>query len=499
MKTPQKKTFSKKNKNKVIWLISLLFIVFAIMLTLGLPYLSNLNKKEKSTPTLSSFSEIALATYSPNSVERITIFPKGMQHYSFIAKDNHLFLEHGEAILAIDPLFESSLIKAVSEITVKEKVSDNLDNEQITAMGLDAPLSNIFVDYKDGSKISFTIGEVVPHLGYHYFISSIDSAVYYYNKGMAELFFKEKESFLPVENIPIDISLLSHLRIENKENPLEIAFTKNSTGQAMGELVFPFYYPVDSEITANILSALDQFFLGTYRGKITDENREQLGFNSPLATFYISQNAGASYNDDANGVFTEKNKQSEEIKLIIGKKQGEHYYTCAYNNSYYDINAYLFNSLLSLTPENCLSKNPFNMGETLFNRITFEMGNTILDFKFVHTEKVLSNNQLALDEKGNVILETTASLNGTNIPTKQLTAFLERLNEFTVTDLLPDSFIPSNSLPRWKLTLQTYTGKTRTIIAYSMDAFSDALVVEEIFQQYSDKEAISLVFSEWLQ
>lgn len=121
-----------------------------------------------------------------------------------------------------------------------------------------------------------------------------------------------------------------------------------------------------------------------------------------------------------------------------------------------------------------------------------------MDIRITRTEQVLQNNELATDDNGNILYDTLITLNGESIPEAKYNQLLEGLQGLTASDDLDPSWLQTTASPRWRMTITTTGGTTRTILAYPLDAFSNALVVDGVAKHYIHVEALEIAIGEFL-
>ncbi len=262
-------------------------------------------------------------------------------------------------------------------------------------------------------------------------------------------------------------------------------------------LTAPEPYPVDLEQAADLLTALQNFRLGTREAVLTDESRTRYGLDDPLCTLTLHQTSGMVSTVDENGALTAKFQDEQTLTLTIGRAEGDYFYTCAYGGDCYFVSRFLLEALLAATPDTLAARCPADMGDAALARIVVEAPQGTADVQVTRTEHVMENNELETDSEGNVVYDTTVALNGAVQDEAFLDTLTNRLRAFTVSGSLPAGWaVPQGEAPRWRITLVTQGGTQRTIEGYRLDAFSDALVVDGSARHYAHEEAIDLVWAD---
>ena len=114
------------------------------------------------------------------------------------------------------------------------------------------------------------------------------------------------------------------------------------------------------------------------------------------------------------------------------------------------------------------------------------------------TLRLLENGQPETNEDGEWIYDTTATLNGETITGEQAELLVSRLRALSFSGNVPDGWAPGDAQPRWIMRLAAADGTERTLTAYRMDAFSDAVAVDGVILHYCYTEALEMALGEWM-
>ena len=276
---------------------------------------------------------------------------------------------------------------------------------------------------------------------------------------------------------------------------MECAFTADGTDAYLGTMKAPYPYPMDRDATKTLLSAVENFRLGTKIGEVTAENRSLYGFDHPAAVLDIHQQKGVYTKIDDQGVLQPLQTEEQSVRLKIGTKDGEYFYFCEYAGVCYRVSSFLVTTFVKVNPDSYVSRAPADMGSASLASITAQLGSGALDVRAVYTEHVLENNQIETDQDGNTVYDLTVTANGSAMTADAFSSLVSRLKQMTVSGRLTTTDPPTGT-PRWQMTLTTTGGVTRTLAAYPMDAFNDALVVDGVALHYINAEAIQIALAE---
>lgn len=425
-------------------------------------------------------------------ISSVTVYPAAADSYTLRMRDGALYLELEGELRDINDLYAQELLEVFTHIVAQETVTEDASEveEHLLDMGLAPAKAKAVIRYQDGSEATLEVGGPVPHTTYAYYRWSGDPGIYMCDVGITEALALTQSHLLPVSQPVVYPSLVSGLRLANAKGESRFAFEAGTTGA----LVEPFAYPLADTAVDQLLSAVENFRLGTREDVITDENRAFYGFDQPLCTVEIHQQAGVTNQIGADGALTTAQVPAQSLRFVIGRAQGDYFYTCEYEGDCYFISRFLAETLVGVDRDSLLSRNPASMGDALIASVAISAPEGTLAVDVLRAERVLPNNQLEMDENGNLAYDTLIAINGQEGTQEQLDELISRLQTLTAAGSVPDDFALADAAqPRWSITVETTGGDVRQIDAYRMDAFSDALVVDGVMRHYVHSDAIDVV------
>ena len=496
--TPQKKKGQGASMKKKFVLVVVLFVL-SIVLAVALPRLPLLNSLPITENSSAPSTVVVIQDRKAEMLKSIKISPLNEETFILHYINEKLYVEEGEALNEVQPIYAEALIKASTLILAEDTVALNLQEVEsvLPDMGLDTPKSEVVIEYADGQSITLYLGGNVPHTNFGYF--RWGNGVYLCNSDMFDVFTMTKRRLLPLEKIQISAKLINEvtLTLADKE-PIKMTFESDNQGVVFGTMITPISYPLKSDETKKILTSLENFRLGTKVEVLVPEKMEKLGFDKPLAVIEIHQKEGAYSYSNQNGELLAKQLPVMDLRFVIGKQKGEHFYNCEYSGSYYLVNRYMLEYIMGIDPVQLLTNRPADVGDVELGKVSLQTGAGLIDIRVNYSEKVLPNNELELDEFGKPIIETTVVCNGENMSLEAWNALVKRMKEFSVAGKISDDFNIKEHSPRWIWTLKSLGGIERKIEGYTMDAFSDAIVVDGVMRHFADKDAMEIVFGDLL-
>ncbi len=468
----------------------------ALALAAGFATLVLSTQRERPVPVVESpaSAERTLDVREADSLASVSVSPCYGEPYELEMRDGHLRLVGQSGPSALDESRERELLDALTRVVVQDTVAVDASEvqEHLADMGLAPALASATVRYTDGTQATFEVGVSVPHTPYTYFRWSGDPGVHMCGPDVLDALSLTAQQLLPVAELQISPSLVESLRLTNQSGQLLFHFS----GGASGTLEEPFAYPLSSEGVSSLLSALQNVRLGAFEAVLTEENRAHYGFDNPLCVLEIAQKAGEVNEIDENGALFTARHEAKRLRLVLGRAEDEYYYTCAYEGSCYLVSRFLVEVLVKAQSGTFLTRNPARLDDGTLVQARLRTQTEELLLEVERSEQVLANNELATDAAGDVLWEVSARLNGESITEERLNAFQDQLNVLAVAGDLREAFVPApDAAPRWTLVLQTDSGEERTLEAYRMDAFSDALFLNGVSRHYVHADAIDALLT----
>ena len=500
MQHPEKSNHkSLLKKRKFIAILAGIAVLLALAFVLLLPAIKAYFLQVPSVPSQPQHRFETLDEAEAEDLESITVGQLQGETYTLAYENDRLFLQREGGRLPVEEALAKEIVNGVTLIAVEDTISD--DQEEIRGhlfdMGLEPSEIIVTVRYLSGREDIFEIGHAIPDESGHYFRWSGSEKIYMCETGLYDLFNYPSSLLLPVEQIALEKSLIDRITLHPQEQPsMDILFTTDISGMVNGALQTPYIYPLGEAEAEALLAAAANFRLGSAQGEVNEENMEAYGFENPLAAIEIHQQAGAYGMVDAQGVYQTQALEEQTLRLVIGRKEEEHFYTCWYKGNCYFVSRFLVAPLLMATPETLTTRNPASMGDAVVTGIEIQTGTGLLNLKRQWVERVLENNQLDTDEQGNLLYDEVATQNGEPMNPERFDSLVTRLQELRVSGDADKNLPIQEMVPRWQITLETAGGMKRMVAAYPLDAFFDAIAVDGVIKHTLQAESLEAVLGD---
>ncbi|MCL1854572.1 MAG: DUF4340 domain-containing protein [Clostridia bacterium] len=443
----------------------------------------------------------ALKTIDKSGLESITVTQRDKESYTLLYRDERLFLKReGGTPALINEAYDQEIVSAATVFAVEDTIARNADEVRpyLKDMGLEPPEITVRVTSAEGWEDVLQLGWPVPESSCYYYRWSGDPGVYMCDSGIYEAFEMTPQMLLPVEQPLLQASLTDRCAIAVRgREPLEILFFMDQGGHVSGTLQKPFAYPLGEEQAAALLSAVANFRLGPMQEELPGAKDAYAG--GPLATIHIHQRAGAYADVDENGVLTAREAQEQTLALTLWEKTDGYFYACEYEGRLYHVNGFLLAAFLQATSEGLVTKNPADMGENgAIASIHIQVEGRVLDFRRVRMERVLPNNELALDEDGNILYDVQTLCNGEPFSHEAFDLMVVNLAAMEVLGSVEEEDIIGSRTPRWQMTITTEGGAARMLAAYPINAFYDAIAVDGTVRHELQAESLQIALGDLL-
>lgn len=498
-RTEQKKKAPDKRRKRVVFFVGIaLLLSLAFVLLLPVIKASFPGASQGPSPLTLYFETLDEA--DRNVLSEITVRHREGESYTLSYQNGELYLNgEGGKLALINESQAEDILKSATLIAVEDVVTRDAQEvrEHLPDMGLEPAEISVRVRYQNGREDTIDLGYNVPETTYHYYRWSGDPGIYMCDAGVYEAFEYTAQMLLPVSQPVLEKTLINHITLRLKDQePFEIQFSTDGAGHTTGTLKHPYVYPLDTTAAEALLTAASNFRLGTKQGDVTEENLSEYGFDDPLAVIDIHQQAGAYGEIDETGAYVTQSAAEQTLRIVLGRKEGDYFYTCEYAGECYLVSNFLVAPLLPSSSDTLISQTPADLGDVVITSIQVQLGGEMLDIRQSRSERVLADNQLATDESGNTLYDVTITKNGQPMTEEAFAALVSRLKALKVSGNVEPGFDLGASTPRWQLSITTLSGLTRTLAAYPMDTFFDALAVDGVVKHSLQAESIQIALAD---
>lgn len=497
---PKKKKTDSRKKKLFLWLGFALALAAAVALVLLLPAIrSTIPGKTASENQLPPPREQQLLHEEEAAgLACVEISHLDGESYLLSYKEGALYLVEDGRWMDINDTYSDELIQASTYLLVSDKVTDDAAEVEpyLADMGLNPPLAEAKVTLTDGREYTLQVGNTVPGTTYSYYRWSELPGVYMCDSGIRDAFFMTKNRLLPVAQPEFSSTLVDSVILIRDGITTEVLLTSDTAGNTVGSLLQPWQYPMADEYVSALKTTLDNFRLGTLEGEATEENLTLYGFDDPICVLEMHQKPGTRMITDETGALSTLEMPEQTLRFTFGRPEGDYFYTCLYEGNIYLVSRLFVETLIQGGGEEWLSQYPLRLNSAQLGSVILTTQKGSMEIHAQYTERVLPNNELEVDEEGNLVYDIAVTVNGEEWTVDGLDGLADRFYQTKAAGRMSADFAWQDMQPRWTLELTTVYGQTRTVSGYRVDPFTDALVVDGVMLQYVHSEAIQMALGE---
>lgn len=477
MQTPEKKTnHIKSKKNRMLLLVLLaLFIAIAVFAYV------KLNRKEpaviESTPQLAP-----LVSGTEKDITAIEVFQNNQKFYEVKqTQEGYQLVGYENLLLEEDEI--QRMFSFACEIIVKEKLDDNGHSEEghthtqeeeedhqlsQSDFGLAEPQLKIIVHSQNGKNWHFSFGDQVPFENLYYFSFNDTDDVYIVESGFFDMFDRPGNFLVKTEELSISRQRIDQVSFTFHKEKQTVTLRLNKEGEDQlfyWRMEEPVSYPCDPEKIDELLSQLEDLYLGAYVGEATEENLKKYGFSSPTATIEMHQKAATMGRVGMEGVYETQDYPQESLTLTIGGLEKDYVYYGLTGGKIYLVSSLTVPAIKGVSYQNLLLKRPalfpLESLSSLYVLDERKEEKQEITYSIQKEEQLLENGEVATDEEGNDIVATNVYTAGKLVDQQAFKVGYTALIQVSVAGTLPEDYQWDKTL--YTLEMKDEEGTVRTI------------------------------------
>ena len=497
MQHPEKKPAKRRHPRRTAILVTAGLLALAVALTLAIPAIFSRHQRRDLPATKAELPFRTLLTKEESTLSSIEVRHLDADSYTLLYRSGSLYLQNaGGGETLINDAYTAEIVQCVTQFNVEDTVTESAAEvtESLADMGLAPARITVTARYAGGETQVISLGVKAPETTYSYYTLSGVDGVYLCDVGTAECFEYTAQMLLPISQPALYASLVDEVTLEKGGQTVALSFTAGDGDTALGLVTSEGSYPMDADAASALLTAVCNLRLGTPLGEWNDENAAKYGLSEPQLVLTVHQQAGYGTRIGAEGTYELVTSEEETLRFTVGKAHDEYFVAVGYGGQCYDVSAFLLKTLLAVSADQLCTRAPANLGDMAIASVVLQKGNETLDLRVTRTEKLTESGFVETNEDGDTVYEQSATLDGESISMDAAELLLERLKAMQVSGELPADYARGATAPRWTLKITTQSGISRVIVAYPLDALSDALEVDGVCRHYLQREAIDIAF-----
>lgn len=413
--------------------------------------------------------------------------------------DGMVMADDPEAVL--DAYCVSEVLDAVGPVTYNDVLADSTEalGEHWTDFGLDNPISVVEIGYGDGTQLTLRIGALNrAETPFYYMTVDGDPKLYALDTDSAEALYQDRQLLYEVVQPTIHTARLDSIQLLREGETL--AWQLEGSVKAMDAidhwtLKEPFSYQADGSSMTTLMKNLENLRLGAYVGEATPEALAAYGFEAPRLEVELHMAEASLGTVGDAGVYDVTEYTESTFRLVVGSAQNELVDYALYEGSIYLMSHFNVSPLLTMSAASTLTRYPVLTALGNLHALTIAAGEAEERYEITRVEQVAPNNELVLDENGQVVYDVSVTKNGAPLRYEAFEQAYQRLLLVRVSGTLADDW-QLRKKPHTVYTFEDVSGETHTVALSDYDAMHDAVEVDGHALFYLVKGAMKLEMEE---
>jgi len=427
---------------------------------------------------------VPLITREAQDLLRVEVTNSQGGRFSLARKEDGLVVE-GQPDFIVDTLQGELIVQDLTLLYANEIAGEMVPGAtSVPELGLDdsAPRAQAF--YADGSSLTLVFGhDAHTEIPSSYLMVLGDRLVYLVSPETRDHFDRALETLHQVPAINFNPSLLDTLQVKGRA-----PFTLSQL-EGLWELSAPYTYPADSTAVRQLLDSISKMRFALYAGEASEENLQRYGLGVPdrTITFMLSDSLLTGF-DRQGAQTTSRAIPAQQLRIALGEGIGNIGLYCLYEGKIYQASNASMGFLRDSTLERLRSPTPVNIPIARLHALEVLDGTATRVYRVELVEQVLPNNQLALDEQGQVLHVPVITLNGQQTDQDAFMRQYLTLMALGRSGRLPEGFTPQSGTPSRMYRFDTAQGR-RELALFHYDALHYAMRVNGVFADYVLRES----------
>lgn len=402
---------------------------------------------------------------------------------------------------ALDAYCVSEVLDAVGPVTYNDVLAESAEElrEHWADFGLDNPTSVVEIGYEDGACLTLRIGAINrAETPFYYMTVDGDPRLYALDTASAEALYQDRQLLYEVVQPTIHGARLDSIRLLREGEAL--AWQLEGSVKAVDAidhwtLTAPFSYRADGDSMTTLMKNLENLRLGAYVCEATPEALATYGFDAPRLEVELHMAEASLGTVGAEGVYDVTEYPESTLRLVVGSAKSDMVDYALYEGRIYLVSHFIVSPLMTMSAASTLTRYPVLTALGNLHALTIATGEAEARYEITRTEQVAPNNDLVLDENGQVVYDVSVTKNGAPLRYEAFEQAYQGLLLVRVSGTLEDGW-QAQKEPHTVYTFEDVSGETHTVALSDYDAMHDAVEVDGHALFYLVKGAMKLEMEE---
>lgn len=388
------------------------------------------------------------------------------------------------------PLNEVDIELMVKDLTILEATDlagdAPKDEAVLQELGLGPDAPRVRASYQDGQSINLIFGaDARTEVPSDFIMMAGDDKVYTISPETKQHFDRALNTLHPVPAINFSSSLVNRIRVEG-----EAGFVLEQQ-EGWWELKEPCLVAADSQAISRLLSSISNMRFALYQDEGNSGRLQDYGLATPRrrVVFELADSVITGYGQD-DQVMERLQVPAQQIELFIGDDYENIGMYLLYNGKVYLGSHASMGFLARLSFESLRNRSPLSIPMNRLRSMQADEGGRQAAFSIGFTEAVLPNNELALDQDGNLLYLPLVTTGAEEIDSDLFVKEYLKLMNLAGQGALPDQFTADEEQLIKRYTFELLDGTRRELAFFPFDALHVAMRVNGAFLDYVSIKAM---------
>ena len=416
-------------------------------------------------------------------LQSFTVFPGGGGQYTIVHGQGSYRLEE-EPDYSLDMTLINGMVQSLLYLQSTDTLGDTKGLD-LREFGLEEGALQVIAQFSQDRELAFNIGGRVPSdIPADYLLIAGDPLLYTIGADVRETFDYALNLLHTIPAVNFNADLLDQVRFVG-----EGAFNLRRVAQDIWEISDPVEYPASLARVQWLLRQISQMRLAAYIAPASTENLSRYGLEKPRShvVFSLADSIISSLHADETSPQSQKIAAQELVFTIGDDIPGIGFY-CLYDDVIYQASDLSMGFLPDHDMNAYIGQNPVDIPLERPIRLLASWPEGSVDCSVSLVEHILQNNDIALDEQGNILYDYLVTSSDREIEPAQFVDAYAKLMAIEASGFLMPGFSAQGKPPALSLSL-IFENRQRHIAFYPYDALHFAVEINGHFIHFVSRQS----------
>jgi len=418
-----------------------------------------------------------------------TIYPRDGEPYT-IVHDQGTYQLEDQPNYSLDMTMIKNMIQSLLYLESVDTIS-SAQGLELNDFGLEQGSLGVAARYAHDRQLHFVIGNRIPSdIPRDYLLITGDPNLYAVAVDVREALDHKLNLLHIVPSINFTADLLDTIHFEGKET-----LSLHRVAQDLWEITEPVHYPANLGQVQWMLRQVAKMRLTAYVADALPKDLAPYGLDNPRCRirFVLSESLITTIPSGETSPVIQQVAAQELVFAIGDEIPGKGFY-CLYNDVIYLASDLSMGFLLEHELQDYISKSPIDVPLNRLSQLIASLPQGGVSFDLSLVEHILPNNEIALDEQGNILYDYLITSAGREIEPAVFVETYASLMAIKAAGTLPPDYSVLDQAAILSLSLR-FEGQKRQIAFYPYDVLHLAAEVNGHLAYYVSRDSVEAALS----